>query len=124
MNQVEIINEKEHDLTRIVFSGKITAAVILAALKKFYAFDVTQKILWDFSNCDPSALMAEDLTAFVETAKEYADLRMKGKSALVGNSDLQYGLGRMYSTLAEILKHPIPTPIFRTVDEALAWLDS
>ena len=81
-------------------------------------------VLWDFSNCDVTSLLSVDLPSFIDVAKEYVHLRVNGKSALVGPSDLAFGLGRMQATLADLENYPIPVHIFRSVDEALAWLKS
>lgn len=124
MAQIKIKTEKHRDLTFIVLSGKVTGESIIKALKSFYSSEITTKVLWDFSNCNVSALQTCDLSNFIETAKIYGHQRTDGKSALVGRDDLAFGLGRMIISMTELDGYPIQAKIFRTVEEAIAWLES
>jgi hypothetical protein len=45
-----------------------------------------------------------------------------GPLAIVVSSDVEYGMARMYMAYTE-MEHPW-TNVFRSMDEALAWLDS
>ena len=48
-------------------------------------------------------------------------VRKPGKSALVFPDDVDFGLGRMYEAQAQDLH--IETRVFRTMEEALHWLN-
>jgi len=124
MAQIDIRTEIDRDLTFIVICGKVTAPELIDALKRFYDADITSKVLWDFSNCDVTALVTGDLSMLVNVAKRYAFLRPNGKSAFIASDEFAMGIGSMYSSLSGLKFHPISNGIFRSMDEALAWLDS
>jgi hypothetical protein len=44
------------------------------------------------------------------------------KTAYVGDQDLEYGLLRMYRSMAEMSGVTIPLQVFRTLQEARDWL--
>ena len=60
----------------------------------------------------------------IDHAKGFAHLRNNGKTAIVISSSLGFGLGRMYDTLAQIADHPVKHSVFRSYDEAVAWIES
>lgn len=124
MTQIQIKTEVEQDLTLIVFLGKVTGENVKSALESLYSSTITSNVLWDFSNCDVSALTSGDLFEFIDAAKKHAHLRPNGKSAFLCQEDLAFGLGRMYASLTEVNRHPIKNEIFRTREEALSWLNS
>jgi hypothetical protein len=124
MAAFDIITDKDQALTSIVFTGTVSPADVFDALTTFYESEITPKVLWNFSHCDINALITGNISAFIDAAKSYAHLRIEGKSALVGSDDLAVGLGRMFSSLAEIKGHPISHEIFRSVDDARAWLNA
>ena len=124
MAQFKINTITDQDLTSIVFSGKVLPADIINALKDLYEFETTSKVIWNFSDCDVTSLLYDDLSSFIDAAKGFAHRRVNGKTALVGSSDLAFGIGRMHITLADLERYPIPLQIFRSVDEALAWLNA
>lgn len=123
MTEFNILIDSARDLTRIEFSGNVTDATISQATKSFYETEITTNVLWDFSNCDVSDLSSNDFTRLIEFAKSYARQRINGKSALVGSDDLAFGLGRMILTMAAFHDYPVESQVFRTVAEALDWLD-
>ena len=124
MCQFTIKSDAKHDLTRIVFSGTVTGEHILGAMKRFYESTITAKVLWDFKNSDVGQLSSDDLFTIIDAAKKYAHLRVHGKSVLLVNEGLPFGLARMHKTLSELDRYQIPMEIFTSEDEAVAWLDS
>ena len=120
----EIITHNDQALTSVVFSGTVSPDDVFDALTMFYESEITPNVLWDFSYCDINALITGNISAIIDTVKNHAHLRMEGKSALVGSEDLAVGLGRMFSSLAEIKGLPIAHKIFKSVDEARAWLNA
>ncbi len=124
MAPFEIRTEKDQDLTFIDFSGKVSPADVIDALKTFYQSEITANTLWNFSNCDVAPLSGNDFPSFIDAAKVYAHLRLNGKSAIVGPGDLAFGLGRMFTIRAELEGYPILNGIFRSTNQALHWLSS
>jgi hypothetical protein len=101
----------------------MTAADILEAIRSFFQIETTTNVLWDFCGFDASALTSDDLAVVINEAKQFAHLRPGGRSAMIGPEDFQFGLGRMYATLAELKCHPVANGIFRRKEEAIVWLN-
>lgn len=112
----------EQDVTILKARGRITSKDILQAFDDFYAYSPTNKLLWDFSDADLSAVSSSDLKTIVTHTKQYSHLRPDGKTAFYGSGELSYGLSRQYSTLAELENHSIRFASFRAYDEAMEWL--
>ena len=123
---IDIKTDKARDLTLIVLCGKVSVTELVDTLKRFYAAkaNITTNILWDFSNCDVTSLGAGDLSTVVNVARRYAALRPHGKSAFVATSEFAMGIGSMYASLSLLKNHPISNAVFRSAEEALAWLES
>jgi hypothetical protein len=80
--------------------------------------------LWDLSNSSLSELNSDKLREIISVAKQYAHLREGGKTALFTTAPLGFGIARMYEILADANQLPIPNRVFRSLDEAMAWLES
>jgi len=124
MAQIKKIIDSDRDLTTLVFSGKVAPEEVIGALKEFYGASPTLNTIWNFSDCDLSAARMEQLSSILVVARSYAHLRKGGRSALVLPGDVGFGLGRMYEAMAEGKDHPVEHAVFRSVAEALKWLDS
>jgi hypothetical protein len=115
-------NIKDESLTILTVSGVVTCEDVIHALEDFYENDVTQNLLWEYIDADVSKITEKCMMQIIEIAKSYAHLRKKGRTAIVGRSDLTFGLSRMYEMLSEVNEHPIPHRPFRNIDEATTWL--
>ena len=105
-------------------SGILTCEEIIHALEDFFKHGCTPDLLWDFTDAHPSGITQSEMEQIIIVAKSYAHLRKNGRTALVVNRDLSFGLSRMYETLSEVKEHPIHHRVFRDMDKALAWLTS
>lgn len=119
-----IITHLDHrnDLTTHTLEGPITAEDIIATIEAYYSGEPTHYIVWDFSEVTLNQCKEENLKSIAVAANKCAKQRDGGKTALVLPSDLQFGLGRMYETFAELENAPIPVRSFRSMPEAMAWL--
>ena len=83
------------------------------------AFDRTPWRVTDMRGIRHFRVGFRDMLAFADRRKD-APPRQPIRSALVVNSHVQYGFGRMFQTLND---HPLVTvEIFRDISEALDWL--
>lgn len=74
---------------------------------------------------DAPAPSADGMRELAALAAGMDDPARRSKFAIVAPGDLAFGLGRMYSTYREL--EPRSTKavhVFRTMDEAIAWLDA
>ncbi len=124
MAQIKKKIVKEKDLTIIEVTGKITSNEIIEAIIDFYKSDFTLKLLWDLSKSDMSGITGDHLREILSVAKSYAHLREGGKTALFTTLPLGYGIARMYEILSDVNQHPIQNSVFRSLDKAMAWLES
>ena len=116
----ETIPDKSITVFRI--TGKIDVEQIINELDWFYEDEFTDSMLWDFSEAYIKDLTGNDLQMIASHAKELGQMRKNKKTAFVIASSLGYGLGRMYDSLAQVIEHPVKHSVFRSYDEAVAWL--
>lgn len=124
MAPIKRTNIENTSITILTVSGVFTYEDTINALDDFFNNGVTPYLLWDFTNADVSGITQEDMELIIEYAKSNAPLRKNGRTAIVVNHDLAFGLSRMYDTLSEIREHPITHCVFRDMDKAKNWLNS
>ncbi len=93
-------------------------------LQRFQESQTTKLTLWNISQVKLLSLQGEDgiknsviLTSLVQS-------RTGCKTAAVAESDLNYGLTRMYQAYREDQHRDMPFMTFRTRQEAIDWLRS
>ena len=116
------INEARQ-LTIFECIGKAVPEEILATIASVYEGEPTLHQLWDFTEATVHHIPAETIREFVKSVSERMHRREGGKSALVSSEDIGFGLARVYSAVAEINDLKIEVGAFRTVEEALAWIE-
>ena len=120
---ITIKNDKDHDFVEIVAEGSITDDDMFACQQSLYEKEPMCYQLWDMSAADLSGITAKNLRRFVDIASEKGKARQGCRTAVVVQSSLQYGLGRMAQAFAEIEKLPYFMKLFKNRAEALAWLE-
>ncbi|MBN1833631.1 MAG: hypothetical protein JW896_16125, partial [Deltaproteobacteria bacterium] len=88
-------------LTIHICSGTILKQELINAVKALYDSEPSLNHLWDFTETDLSQIKGDDLKDIAEFAKQYAPTRIGGRTALVSDSALGFGLARMYEAFAE-----------------------
>lgn len=71
---------------------------------------------------DLSAINTEDLMDDAERSRRVAHLRRGGKTAVVTQNTLEFGMSRMREAFGEIEKMPFEFQTFRNFDDTRAWL--
>ncbi len=122
MDTIETIYDYDNDLTIQKVIGKPTIENGINMIEAYYAGKVTKYTLWDFSQSTSSVITNSELRKIIKIIKKHADLRRGGKSALVFNKLLDFGLGRMFETFAQIEDMPFELRSFRNMEKALEWL--
>ena len=104
-------------------TGELQEAEFRAAVVALYDLDPPPLLsLWDFSD---ASVHQYDLN---RTQTILADLvgkvsgRKGGRTAAVAPSDHTFASGRQYATLAEGFNLPFEHEVFRSIEEAYAWL--
>ncbi len=109
-----------------LLTGEILADEIISAFdasKTLPEVQADTPVIWEFRNAT-----LPQLSNIVPSVKEIADYigqnqeieRREYRAALVAESDLLYGVSRMYQAIAEFL--PVEFKVFRTKDKALEWI--
>lgn len=75
--------------------------------------------LWDFRDADLSSLNAETIMDMAQYSKKFPPGINDVKVAFVTESELEYGLSRMFEMSSEA---KTPIRVFRTIDEAEKWM--
>ncbi|MBU0768680.1 MAG: hypothetical protein KJ687_06290 [Proteobacteria bacterium] len=118
--------DQSGQLTTHIATGEISSTDIIRVIESFYKENPTKNIIWNFRDADTDALLSlsyNELKDIVRFTKQHEALRRSGKTALVVSTDLAFGLGRMYDTLAEIENLSHSVKVFRSMDEAIKWLE-
>lgn len=121
---VETTRDDEKGLTTHVVKGPISEAEMYRALEAFYRGEPTRLTLWDLSQSELVHITREMLRQFIRRAAKLGAARKGGRTAIVAPEDAQYGLGRMSEVYAEIEGAPFSLRVFRSREDALAWLTS
>jgi len=120
MAEIETSIDYQLDLTVHTVSGNLTSQEIQDKLEIYYQGRPTQLILWDFMNATWSGITTDELQELVRKAKKYS--REGGKTAFVLSTDIDFGIGRMIETYAELEKYDYEFYNFRNRRDAEKWL--
>lgn len=114
--------DSEKDMTVFTVIGKVSVKEIVAAITDFYETSITSNVLWDLTESNVSEISSTEVKAIADLSFKYAEKRSSGKTAIVGNEDLTFGLSRMYEMTKEAFELPFETRTFRDIDKARTWL--
>ena len=96
---------------------------IIEALDDFYKTRLTKFLIWDLNNGGDAKLTTRDMEQIVQFSRENGAARPDGKSAIVTNNDLYFGISRMFETYAETSPQlSLVFRVFREVEDAKRWL--
>lgn len=113
----------EQGLTLVNVTGQLTTDEILAYSKVLHGQPlVTRLSLWDIRAATMDDTNAMKFRRLEHRMQDVVKNRRDGKTAIVTESDLIYGFGRLYSSYAELNAAAVRYRIFRSMDKALAWL--
>jgi len=119
---ISISYNKLKDLTIFTVKGSLTFDQQIEALKKFYNDGPSVNMIMDFRKMEGNRISSAEIKKIILLAKKNEDRRPRGKTALVSNRDLDYGLSRMSATYGEVKKLPWKIQAFRSMDAALKWI--
>lgn len=119
---ITTIRDEARDLTAHLCEGRVAIEEIAETIRKFYSGVPTRHVLWDLTEADVSDIHSSQIESLADLVKSIAHSRSGGKTALVAASDLSFGLSRVYQALAEITDQASELQVFRSVEEARAWI--
>ena len=119
--KTEVDHEKQ--LTVKTVTGNPSFEESMTAFRQFYEGNLTKKVLWDFRKASLYRISSNHIEIILDYIRQHAEKRAGGKTAILISKDLEYGMSRMIQTLTELKGIPIETEIFRSIEEAVHWLD-
>ena len=122
MGLIDIAFDPNQDLTVVIATGKLQADDFHKSIREYYSGPVTANILLDLNQADLSAFQSHDLIRIAGHSKQVSEARRGGKTAIVTNKALEYGIGRMFGAYTEVERTPFKVEIFRNHEEAKKWL--
>ncbi len=112
----------DQNLTIFMASGQLTYEDQMSVLKTFYQNDPTLHVIWDLTRISGQRITADELQKIIAYTKKHDHKRTGGTTALVVTNQLDFGIARMSSTLAEIEHTPWEIVSFSTLDDALSYI--
>ena len=116
--------EAASDLTIFTVTGKVDREEIEKAIADFYAGTITKNVLWDLEKGNFELISNDDIQDLVNIPRSHQLTRKGGKTAIVADKDLAYGMARIYEARSQLDTLPFDTKVFRTLEEAYQWLNS
>ena len=115
------------NLTIYTVRDDITAEELRSSAKMFWESPtLTLNLMWDIREATFSRMKYKEMDDILFHREESADRFRKrefGKTAIVVNSEEQFSIMRQLSNHASIQCLPIIPEVFKTMGEAMAWLD-
>ena len=112
------------DLLIVTVKGQLTAEDVISVINEYYPNGIVKNVIWDLTNGSLSLISKHGFrniaSAALTSLKDGA--RQGGKTVYVGLADVEYGLLRMYSVIAEMAGVPIEYKVFRKLEEAHNWI--
>jgi hypothetical protein len=115
----EKIVDKDKKLTTITVSWESDFDELMIVLKSFLSDNKTEHLLLDLSDSSLNDITYDHVVDLCKYAahRDNGTSRIKGKTALVSSSNLQYEISQMFEAYFEIVA------VFRSLGEALSWLE-
>ena len=122
MGTIKTTYDLPKNLTLAKAVGRMTADDFRKWNDDYYAGEVTLNCLWDLTQADLSDIVTGDLRDEAMQTRALADKRKGGKTALVAEGTVEFGISRMLEVFYELQYMPFAIEVFRTIDEAMKWL--
>ena len=121
----EKIVDEDKKLTTITVSWKSDFDELMIVLKSFLNDNKTDHLLLDLSDSFLDDITYDHVVDLCKYAayRDNGKSRITGKTALVSSSNLQSEIGRMFKAYFEIENSDINVAVFRSLEEALSWLE-
>jgi hypothetical protein len=114
----------EGKLLVVTVVGNTTSQELVDVIHEYYPKQEVTDVLWDFSDGSWNQIPQSGFRDIARAAKTSVakGTRAGSKTVFVGTDGLEYGLHRMYQTMAETSGVPIKYRVFKTLEDATAWL--
>ncbi len=114
--------DKSKDLTVFTVKGILIFDEAVLVVKDLFSGDPTLHRLWDLLKVTDVKIASEQVEEIAALPLHYRGKGDQGKTAIVANETLVFGLSRMLETQAELKGLPYQIKVFHNADEAYQWL--
>lgn len=118
----ELLPDK--DITLFTIEGSASMEEMLDTVRSIPPEQTTRHVIWDASRGTVATIGTEALRHITRFLKTGHGMRPGGMTALVGPDDMNFGIGRMFQAYAELERLAVRYKTFRTLDAAIAWIES
>lgn len=115
--------DKTKDLVTHTATGILTFDEVMLVVKTFYHGDPTKNVMWNLLKAEDITLTSEEIERIATFKPRFQGKREPGKTVIVAQDDLDYGLSRMFIMENAISNAPHSVMVFRNINEARQWLD-
>jgi hypothetical protein len=119
---VRRVQEESGNFTRLNVFGHVLEEDMHEALEEFYQNQPTQLLLYDMAYAQVWHITPDMVLRFVKHAVRLGVSRPGGRTAVIAPEDLVFDLGILSQAFHDLETRDIALRIFRTENEALAWL--
>ena len=121
----EKIVYEDRQITSITVTWNAGFSELMSVLKTFFDDNNTRHLLLDLRGTSLDTISHDHIRDLCQYAKCRANGhgRVNGKTALVGLSDIQYEIARIFKTYSEMVNSAIKISVFRTIEKAMSWLE-
>jgi hypothetical protein len=119
--------DRIRNLTIYTVRGDVTADELRSSVKNFWESPaLTLNLIWDVREATFDNMKYKEVDDILFHLRDYRERfpeREFGKTAIVVNNDDQYNIMQQLSNHAMFQNLPIIPDVFKTMGEALAWID-
>lgn len=114
----------ENNLMFVNITGNLTADEVMAVVNEYYPNGAVKDVIWDLTNGTLQSISRDGFEKIAKASKAAVSngARQGGKTAYVAGTLSDYGLMRMYTTIAEMAGMPTDYHVCKTVVEAINWI--
>ena len=116
--------EENKDLTVFTVTGVLSHEEVMPVVKSFYEGEPTKHVLWDLINTTEVHLTSAEVEKIATYRMRYEGKRASGKTAIVAQKDVLFGISRMFEMQSKMRKAPYLIMVFRNMDDAYKWLEA
>lgn len=122
--RIEQTLDKQKDLAVVTVIGDVSADQVKRQILSFLADKPTQRVLWDFQGGSLMNLSQEDMQQILAEGAELSEKRRGGRTAIVCTQTVDFGLARMFESLASCYHLPFEIQVFKDRNAAMSWLEA
>lgn len=122
--EVQISHESSDGLLKVKVSGPVELQAVTMYTTRFQdVWTRHDRVLWDLSDVDPSAITSDDILNLNHAFDEILRLRAGGKTAVIVAKDLEL-IANVAIGLCDANSAPVTFSAFLEEDEAIVWLNA